>query len=68
VGKTFTAVAIGIARDEGSLDVDESVLSYLPDFAAGATAGADQITVRHLLTKRECFVTGASYRPTLSAR
>lgn len=50
ISKTFTAVAIGIARDDGLIDIDKSALSYLPDLAPGAASGADQITVRHLLT------------------
>jgi CubicO group peptidase (beta-lactamase class C family) len=57
-GKTFAAVAIGIARDEGSLDIDESALACLPDFAADAAPGADQITIRHLLT----MTSGNDYR------
>jgi len=58
VAKTFTAVAIGIARDEGALDLDDSVLSHLPEFAPGAATGTDRITVRHLLN----MTAGNDYR------
>lgn len=58
VAKTVTAVAIGIARDEGALDLDGGVLSYLPELGADAAAGADRITVRHLLS----MTAGNDYR------
>jgi CubicO group peptidase (beta-lactamase class C family) len=58
VAKTFTAVAVGIARDEGVLDLDDSALSHLPEFAADAAPGAERITVRHLLN----MTAGNDYR------
>lgn len=50
VSKTFTSVAVGIARAEGLLKLDDLVLSHLPEFASTAAAGAEGITVRHLLS------------------
>lgn len=50
ISKTFTSVAIGIARDEGLIDLDTSALSYLPGAEAYAAPNAEAITIRHLLT------------------
>lgn len=58
VSKTFTAVAIGIARDEGLLELDDPVLDHLPEFAAEAAEGAEAMTVRHLLN----MTAGNGYR------
>lgn len=58
VAKTFTGIAVGIARDEGILDLDDSALSHLPELRADAAPGADGITVRHLLT----MTAGNDYR------
>lgn len=49
VSKTFTSVAVGIARDEGLLDLDDPVLQHLPQLKATAAAGVAAITIRHLL-------------------
>ena len=46
--KGVCVLAVGIAADDGALDVDAPVASYLPDFTLGA--GVDGVTVRHLLT------------------
>jgi len=46
--KGVCVLAVGIAADEGKLDVDAPVAAYLPDFALGE--GVDDVTVRHLLT------------------
>jgi len=58
VAKTFTAVAVGIARDEAVLDLEDTALSHLPEFANDAAPGAEQITLRHLLT----MTAGNDYR------
>lgn len=47
VAKGVCVLAIGIAADEGLLDVDEPVTAYLPDFPPGADVAG--VTVRHLL-------------------
>jgi CubicO group peptidase (beta-lactamase class C family) len=48
VAKGVCVLAVGIAADEGALDVDAPVATYLEDFAVGD--GVDDVTVRHLLT------------------
>ena len=45
--KGVCVLAAGIAADDGVLDIDAPVASYLPDFALGK--GVDNVTVRHLL-------------------
>jgi CubicO group peptidase (beta-lactamase class C family) len=47
VAKGVCVLAVGIAADDGALDVDAPVATYLPDFALGE--GVDGVTVRHLL-------------------
>lgn len=46
VTKQFTAVAILLLQDRGTLTLDAPVKTYLPD----APAAWDRVTVRHLLT------------------
>jgi len=46
--KGVSVLAIGIAADDGVLDVDAPVATYLQDFALGD--GVDGVTLRHLLT------------------
>ncbi|WP_245542975.1 serine hydrolase domain-containing protein [Ruania albidiflava] len=45
--KTFTALAIGIAADEGLLHVDEPVVGFFPDLPHAD--GLESVHVRHLL-------------------
>ncbi|MBA8794042.1 CubicO group peptidase (beta-lactamase class C family) [Friedmanniella endophytica] len=58
VSKTFTSVAIGMARAEGLLDLEASVLTFLPEFAAIAAPGIDAVTIHQLLT----MTSGIGYR------
>jgi CubicO group peptidase (beta-lactamase class C family) len=58
VSKTFTSVAIGIARAEGLLDLDDPVLQHLPQFAETAADGVEYMTIRHLLS----MTAGNDYR------
>jgi len=48
VAKGVCVLAVGIAADEGVLDVDAPIATYLPDFALGE--GVESVTLRHLLT------------------
>ncbi|MDI6944462.1 serine hydrolase [Microbacterium barkeri] len=48
VSKGVSALAIGIAIDEGLVTLDEPIRSYLPELEFGA--GAEEVTLRHLLT------------------
>jgi CubicO group peptidase (beta-lactamase class C family) len=50
VSKTFTSVAVGMARAEGLLELDDPVLKHLPQLAASAADGVEELTIRHLLT------------------
>lgn len=47
VAKGVCVLAAGIAHDEGLVDVDAPVATYLPDVVLGA--GVEQVTTRHLL-------------------
>jgi CubicO group peptidase (beta-lactamase class C family) len=48
--KTFTATAIMQLVDEGQIDLEAPVRTYLPKFRVSAKELGDQILVRHLLT------------------
>jgi CubicO group peptidase (beta-lactamase class C family) len=49
--KSVTALVLGAAIDDGIIaDVDQSVLSFFPDYADLRTPEKDRITIRHLLT------------------
>jgi CubicO group peptidase (beta-lactamase class C family) len=51
VTKSVTALVLGVAIDRGLIpDVDQSVLSFFPDYADLRTPEKDRITIRHLLT------------------
>jgi CubicO group peptidase (beta-lactamase class C family) len=49
VSKSFTALAVLQLVEEGKIGLDTPVQRYLPDFTLKDSAGASQITVRHLL-------------------
>ena len=51
VSKAFTAFALLQLADAGTIDLDESVQSFLPEFQL-ADARASRITPRHLVTHR----------------
>jgi CubicO group peptidase (beta-lactamase class C family) len=56
--KTITSMAVGIARAEGLLDLDDSVLAHLDHLTRAPSAGIEQITIQHLLT----MSSGITYR------
>ena len=63
--KAFTSMAVGIAGAEGLLSLDDSALSFSPQFRSSAAEGAAAITVRDLLQMRaghmaSLFTTDAS--------
>ena len=47
--KTFTGTAVMRLVDEGRLDLDATVRSYLPDFRTSQSAVADRVTLRQVL-------------------
>ena len=63
--KTIAAIGIGMVCDEGRLDLDKSVLEYLPENVVRVLSGAQQeiykqVTARHLLTMS---IGGFPFRP-----
>lgn len=61
VSKTVTALAVGIARAEGLLDIEDRLVDHLPAPAGGYGEGVEQIRLRHLLQMTSgspvtCFV------------
>lgn len=50
VSKTVTALAVGIARSEGLLDIDDRLLDHVPAPRDGLGRGVEGIRLRHLLT------------------
>ena len=48
--KSVTSAIIGIAVDQGYIDVNESIFTYLPDHQQYGNGGKEEITVEHLLT------------------
>lgn len=49
LSKSFTATAAGLAVGEGLLNLDDTVVSYFPEFAADITdPGSRSILVRHI--------------------
>ncbi|MCA9831453.1 MAG: serine hydrolase domain-containing protein [Dehalococcoidia bacterium] len=48
--KTYAATAIMALAEEGRLDIEERVRTYLPEFRLKSEADAAIVTVRHLLT------------------
>lgn len=58
MAKSFTAMAVGAAIDEGLLELDAPVNTYLPRFNQGMDS---LLTVRHLLQMRSGINFGESY-------
>lgn len=49
IGKVFTATLVLQLVDEEKLDIDASVIEYLPDFALADHSAARSVTIRQLL-------------------
>jgi CubicO group peptidase (beta-lactamase class C family) len=47
--KTFTGTAVMRLADQGKLNLDATVQTYLPDFATSDPSGAPRVTLRQLL-------------------
>ena len=60
VSKTVTSLAIGMLETDGALNLDDPVLTHLPELADTAAAGSEKITVGHLLR----MTAGNAYRWT----
>jgi CubicO group peptidase (beta-lactamase class C family) len=50
ISKTFTGTAIMQLVEQGQLDLDATVRTYVPDFAVSDGTASAQATIRHLLT------------------
>jgi CubicO group peptidase (beta-lactamase class C family) len=50
ITKTFTGTAIMELVEQGKLDLDASVRTFVPDFAVSDETASAQATIRHLLT------------------
>ncbi len=50
ITKVWTATLVMQLVDEGSIELDAPVRSYLPEFRTADARASEQITVRHLLT------------------
>jgi CubicO group peptidase (beta-lactamase class C family) len=63
MAKSFTAIAIGIAIDEGYIQsLDQKVGDFIPEFAEGRNAA---LTIRHLLQMASGIPFGESYNNPL---
>lgn len=59
--KTFTAVAVGMAVDEGLLQISDKVMDFFPDLLPEKLPeGLEELTVEHLLTM-SCGHASTSY-------
>lgn len=50
IAKVLTATAILKLADEGRIELDKSIVDYLPWFRYADKSQSDQVTIRHLLT------------------
>ena len=55
ITKLWTATLVMQLVDEGKLDIDVPIRTYLPEFRIGDEAAAQEITTRHLLTHTAGF-------------
>ena len=55
IGKLYTATLVLMLADEGLIDLDEPVRTYLPDFEVRDEHARDTVTVRNLLTHTSGF-------------
>ena len=55
IGKVYTATLVLMLADEGLIDLDEPVRTYLPDFEVRDEHARDTVTVRNLLTHTSGF-------------
>lgn len=50
ITKSFTGIAIGYLITEGKLKLDDTWLSYFPEYRKSATANFEKVTIKNLLT------------------
>jgi CubicO group peptidase (beta-lactamase class C family) len=64
--KSFTALAIMQLVEDGKVDLDAPVVTYLPSFSVGDESASASITVRHLLNHTSGLPESTAYAPMLS--
>ena len=64
--KSFTALAIMQLVEDGKVDLDAPVVTYLPSFSVGDESASASITVRHLLNHTSGLPEDTAYQPMLS--
>ena len=64
--KSFTALAIMQLVEEGKVDLDAPVVTYLPSFSVGDESASATITVRHLLNHTSGLPESTAFEPMLS--
>lgn len=63
--KSLSSLAVGMAAAEGLLDLDDRLLDFFPEYAAGAAEGHADMRIRDLLcmsSGHRCFQFGAGDR------
>jgi len=64
--KTITSIAVGMAADEGKLDIQQPILTYLPADIVDRLPKAQRDVYQHITTKRllTMSVAGYPFRPS----
>src|SRR5438445_3159106 len=55
IGKVYTATVVMGLADEGKLDIDAPIRTYLPDFKTADESASNVVATRHLLTHTSGF-------------
>ncbi len=50
VSKSFVAIAVGLAYTEGLLSLDDTIMSYLPEYSEGKDEYFQSVTIRNMLS------------------
>lgn len=66
VSKSFTALAVMQLVDQGVIDLDAPVQTYLPWFTTSDNASASRITIRHLLNQTSGLSNASLRRPNIT--
>jgi CubicO group peptidase (beta-lactamase class C family) len=64
ITKTYTATAVMLLRDQGKLDIDATVKTYIPGFRMQDDDVTNNCTLRHLLTHSGGFVGEIDFEST----
>ena len=62
VSKSFIAIAVGLAEQEGVLSLDDKLMKYFPEYRNEFTdSGYEEATIRDMLTMRSCMAQCANW-------